>query len=117
VEARDRPIVGMTNAKRGKKKSDLKIEFFRFVTLTLSEPHTTDKREMPELVQVARLVGRLKKYLVGKTLKNVAAMDDPVVFKDTTAHEFLRAMEGRKVLDAKSLGKYFWSVIPSPLFC
>lgn len=72
---------------------------------------------MPELVQVARLVGRLKKYLAGKTLRNVAAMDDPVVFKDTTAHEFLGAMEGRTVRDAKSLGKYFWSVVPSPLFC
>jgi len=72
---------------------------------------------MPELVQVARLVGRLKKYLVGKKLKHVAAMDDPVVFQDTTAHEFLRATEGRTVLDAKSLGKYFWSATPPPLFC
>ncbi|CUS13951.1 unnamed protein product [Tuber aestivum] len=69
---------------------------------------------MPELVQVARLVGRLRKYLAGKTLRDVTAINDPVVFQDTTAHEFLHAMEGRKVLDAKSLGKYFWLEMDRP---
>ncbi|KAG0134164.1 DNA glycosylase/AP lyase [Tuber indicum] len=69
---------------------------------------------MPELVQVARLAGRLKKHLAGKTLKNVAAMDDPVVFKDTTAKKFLSAVEGRTVLDAKSLGRYLWLEMDKP---
>ncbi|RPA99323.1 N-terminal domain of MutM-like DNA repair protein [Choiromyces venosus 120613-1] len=69
---------------------------------------------MPELVQVARLVGRLKKYLVGKTLKNVTAMNDPVVFHGTTANKFLHAMEGRTVLDAKSLGKFSWLEMDKP---
>ncbi|KAG0640691.1 DNA glycosylase/AP lyase [Tuber brumale] len=69
---------------------------------------------MPELVQVARLAGRLKKYLAGKTLKNVTAIDNPAVFKNTTANDFLSAMEGRTVLDAKSLGKFFWLEMDKP---
>jgi len=71
---------------------------------------------MAELVQ-SRSLSRLKNYLAGKKLKHVAVMGDPVVFMDTTAGEFLRTMEGRTVLDAKSLGKYFWYATPSLLFC
>ncbi|PWW76056.1 N-terminal domain of MutM-like DNA repair protein [Tuber magnatum] len=69
---------------------------------------------MPELVQVARLAGRLKKYLAGRTLRDVTVLDDPVVFKYTTANRFLHAMEGRTVLDAKSLGKYLWLEMDKP---
>jgi formamidopyrimidine-DNA glycosylase len=34
--------------------------------------------------------------------------DDAIVFKDTTAKEFVTAVKGKKVVGAKRWGKYFW---------
>jgi formamidopyrimidine-DNA glycosylase len=65
---------------------------------------------MPEIGEVARIVGRLNKHLVGKTIASIHAMEDTLVFKDTTANEFKRTLEGHTVLAAKQWGKYFWLV-------
>jgi formamidopyrimidine-DNA glycosylase len=59
---------------------------------------------------VARIVHYLRNRLVGKTLATVQVQDDANVYGKggTTAAEFKRAMTGKKVLDARQQGKYFW---------
>jgi formamidopyrimidine-DNA glycosylase len=54
----------------------------------------------------------LRKHIVGKTLAEVKAQDDEKVFGKvgTSAAEFEAALTGKKVLDAKQQGKYFWCV-------
>jgi formamidopyrimidine-DNA glycosylase len=73
---------------------------------------------MPEIGEVARVVGRLNRHLVGKTIASVEAQDDSVLFKDTSAEEFAEKLQGRTVQAAKQHGKYFWLVMdksPHPL--
>ncbi|RFU29926.1 hypothetical protein B7463_g6410, partial [Scytalidium lignicola] len=71
---------------------------------------------MPEIAEVARIVHYLNKHLKGKTLVNVKAQDDAVVFgkAGTTGAEFEKAMTGKKVIDAGQQGKYFWLIMSSP---
>ena len=59
---------------------------------------------------VARIVHYIHKHLVGKTLAVVKAQHDENVFGKvgTSAAEFEKALTGKKVLDAKQQGKYFW---------
>ena len=59
---------------------------------------------------VARVVHYLRKNLVGKTLAKVVAEDDGNVFGKvgTSSKEIMKALTGKKVLDAKQQGKYFW---------
>ena len=63
---------------------------------------------MPEIGEVARVVWYLRKHLAGKTIASVRGPQDDIVFKDTTAELFQKAMKGKKVVDAKQQGKYFW---------
>jgi formamidopyrimidine-DNA glycosylase len=65
---------------------------------------------MPEIGEVAKLVHQLHKHLVGKTLSSVQAVEDTIVFKDTTSELFKNAIAGKKVVDAGQQGKYFWCV-------
>ncbi|KAF8533150.1 ATFPG-1/ATFPG-2/ATMMH-1/ATMMH-2/FPG-1/FPG-2 [Trichophaea hybrida] len=69
---------------------------------------------MPEIGEVARIVGRLNRHLVGKTISSVDAQEDPILFKDTTASEFASKLQGRTVQAAKQHGKYFWLVMDKP---
>jgi len=55
-------------------------------------------RAMPEIGEVARIVNRLRKHLVGKTISAVHAVEDVIVFKDTTHTEFMAKMKGKKVV-------------------
>ncbi|KAL8808633.1 MAG: hypothetical protein Q9223_003957 [Gallowayella weberi] len=76
---------------------------------------------MPEIGEVARIVHYLHKHLVGKTLAVVKAQHDENVFGKvgTSAAEFEKALTGKRVVDAKQQGKYFWLVMstpPHPLF-
>jgi formamidopyrimidine-DNA glycosylase len=63
---------------------------------------------MPEIAEVARAVNRLRTYLVGKTISEVITVPDELVFHETTHQLFKAAMEGKKVMEAKQWGKYFW---------
>jgi formamidopyrimidine-DNA glycosylase len=65
---------------------------------------------MPEIGEVANLVHRLRMHLVGRTISSVRAIEDTVVFKDTTSELFKEAITGKKVVDAGQQGKYFWCV-------
>ncbi|KAL8669972.1 MAG: hypothetical protein Q9168_005465 [Polycauliona sp. 1 TL-2023] len=71
---------------------------------------------MPEIGEVARIVNYLHKHLVGKTLAVVNAQHDENVFGKvgTTSAEFQKALTGKKVVDARQQGKYFWLVMSSP---
>ncbi|KAL8700640.1 MAG: hypothetical protein Q9224_000868 [Gallowayella concinna] len=76
---------------------------------------------MPEIGEVARIVHYLHNHLVGKTLAVVKAQHDENVFGKvgTSAAEFEKALRGKRVVDAKQQGKYFWLVMstpPHPLF-
>ena len=63
----------------------------------------------PSLV-VARIVHYLHKHIVGKTLAKVVAQTDENVFGKVgcSAEAFETALRGKKVLDARQQGKYFW---------
>lgn len=65
---------------------------------------------MPEIAEVIRAVGRLQRYLVGKTISRVSAREERSVFDKVGPSAFKTAMEGKKVIDAKQWGKYFWFV-------
>lgn len=47
---------------------------------------------------------------MGKTLAKVVAQVDENVFGKVgcSAEAFMKALEGKKVLDARQQGKYFW---------
>lgn len=59
---------------------------------------------------VARIVHYLHKHLVGKKLAVVKALHDENVFGKvgTSAAELEKALTGKKVVDARQQGKYFW---------
>ncbi|KAI9891174.1 MAG: hypothetical protein M1814_003017 [Vezdaea aestivalis] len=71
---------------------------------------------MPEIGEIARAVHFLKKNLVGRTISNVLAPEDDLLFGKvgTNASAFSTALTGKKVLDAQQQGKYFWLVLSSP---
>jgi formamidopyrimidine-DNA glycosylase len=57
----------------------------------------------------------LKKHLVGRTIASVRAEEDHLLFDKvgTSASAFKTAMTGKKVLDARQQGKYFWLIMES----
>ena len=59
---------------------------------------------------VAHVVHLLRKHVVGKTLAVVKAQHDENVFGKvgTSAAEFEKALTGKRVVDARQQGKYFW---------
>lgn len=63
---------------------------------------------MPEIGEIARLVYYIRKYLVGRTIASVQAVDDTIIFgkAGTTGTQFKEAVEGKKVLD---VGQQGWS--------
>ncbi|KAL4865674.1 hypothetical protein BDV12DRAFT_146005 [Aspergillus spectabilis] len=71
---------------------------------------------MPELAEVHRIVHFIRQHLVGKTLTKVSAQHDDIIYGKvgTSATEFQKAMEGKKVAGAGQQGKYFWITMSSP---
>lgn len=71
---------------------------------------------MPELAEVARIVHFIRQHLVGKTLSKVQAQHDDIIFGKvgTSAAEFQKAMQGKKIVSAGQQGKYFWITMSSP---
>ncbi|KAH1667671.1 hypothetical protein KXX46_004309 [Aspergillus fumigatus] len=71
---------------------------------------------MPELAEVSRIVHFINQHLVGKTLTKVSAQNDDIVYGKvgTSASEFQKAMEGKKVVSAGQQGKYFWLIMNEP---
>ncbi|KAI7974478.1 hypothetical protein EIK77_008658 [Talaromyces pinophilus] len=72
--------------------------------------------DMPELAEVARIVHFIRKHLVGKTLANVQAQNDDIVYgkAGTSAAEFQKTMQGNKIVGAGQQGKYFWITMSKP---
>ncbi|KAL5340835.1 Formamidopyrimidine-DNA glycosylase N-terminal domain-containing protein [Aspergillus crustosus] len=71
---------------------------------------------MPELAEVHRIVHFIRQHLVGKTLTKVSAQDDDIIYGKvgTSAAEFQKALDGKKVAGAGQQGKYFWITMSSP---
>jgi formamidopyrimidine-DNA glycosylase len=71
---------------------------------------------MPELAEVARIVHFIGKHLVGKTLANVQAQNDDIVYGKvgTSAAEFQKVMQGKTITGAGQQGKYFWITMSTP---
>ncbi|KIV98904.1 formamidopyrimidine-DNA glycosylase [Verruconis gallopava] len=71
---------------------------------------------MPEIAEVTRVLHFLKKHAVGRTISSVAAEHDDIVYGKVgcSADAFKKAMTGKKILDARQQGKYFWLVMDSP---
>ena len=67
-------------------------------------------RKLNCVAKVARIVNYIQKHLVGKTLAKVKAQHDEIVFGKVgcSAEAFEKAMAGKKVVDARQQGKYFW---------
>ncbi|PSN73119.1 TPR-like protein [Corynespora cassiicola Philippines] len=65
---------------------------------------------MPEIAEIARIVHYLKKHAVGKTIAAVKAQEDTIIFGKvgTSASAFQEALTGKKIIDARQQGKYFW---------
>jgi formamidopyrimidine-DNA glycosylase len=58
----------------------------------------------------------LRTHLVNRKIASVTAPDDPIVFGKAgcTSTEFVAAMTGKTVREAKQQGKYFWLEMSSP---
>ncbi|KAF9887784.1 hypothetical protein FE257_009590 [Aspergillus nanangensis] len=71
---------------------------------------------MPELAEVSRIVHFIRQHLVGRTLTKVSTQNDDIVYgkAGTSASEFEKAMQGKKVVGAGQQGKYFWIAMSSP---
>ncbi|KAL4756702.1 putative formamidopyrimidine-DNA glycosylase [Aspergillus foveolatus] len=71
---------------------------------------------MPELAEIYRIVHFIRQHLVGKTLTKVSTQHDDIVYGKvgTSAAEFQKAMEGKKVIGTGQQGKYFWITMSSP---
>ncbi|KAF2189796.1 TPR-like protein [Zopfia rhizophila CBS 207.26] len=71
---------------------------------------------MPEIGEVARIVHYLKEHVVGKTIAAVKTQEDDIVYGKvgTSASAFQKAMTGKKVVDVRQQGKYFWLEMESP---
>lgn len=71
---------------------------------------------MPEIGEVARIVHFIRKHLANKIIKKVVAEEDANVFGKvgTSAGAVQKALTGRKILDAKQQGKYFWIELDKP---
>ncbi|KAF2638011.1 hypothetical protein P280DRAFT_456786 [Massarina eburnea CBS 473.64] len=65
---------------------------------------------MPEIAEIARVVHFLRKYAVGRIVKTVKTQEDTIVYGKvgTSTAEFEQAMTGKRIIDAKQQGKYFW---------
>ncbi|KAK6005278.1 hypothetical protein QM012_008057 [Aureobasidium pullulans] len=65
---------------------------------------------MPEIGEVARIVHFLRKHCANKVISAVQVQEDNIVYGKvgTSATAFQKAMTGKKILDAKQQGKYFW---------
>lgn len=62
------------------------------------------------------MVHFLRKNLVNKAISSVQVQEDNIIYGKvgTSATAFQQAMTGKKVLDARQQGKYFWLVMNSP---
>ncbi|KAL4913406.1 DNA glycosylase/AP lyase [Aspergillus aurantiobrunneus] len=71
---------------------------------------------MPELAEIYRVVHFIRHHLVGKTLAKVSTQNDDIIYGKvgTSAAEFQKVMEGKKVVGTGQQGKYFWITMSSP---
>ncbi|QDS74187.1 hypothetical protein FKW77_002042 [Venturia effusa] len=71
---------------------------------------------MPEIGEIARIVHYLKKHVVNRTIASILTTQDDIVYgKVGCSHtQFEKSLAGKRVLDARQQGKYFWLVMDTP---
>lgn len=70
---------------------------------------------MNKIGEIARIVHYLKKHVVNRTIASILTSQDDIVYgKVGCSHtQFEKSLTGKKVLDARQQGKYFWLVMDS----
>jgi formamidopyrimidine-DNA glycosylase len=74
---------------------------------------------MPELPEVERARRLVERALVGRRIRAVRTMDDPLVYDAVSPDAFARALRGRRVRAVRRRGKHLWLELdrrPWPLF-
>ena len=78
-------------------------------------PADTDRYHTAQIGEVARVVHYLKKHAVGRTIGAVKTQEDEIVYGKVkcSATKFQSEVQGKKIVDAKQQGKYFWLELDS----
>lgn len=63
---------------------------------------------MPELPEVEAQRKLVEKHLLGRTLVEIAALRDTIVYSGVTSRQFATRLRGRKVLAVRRKGKHLW---------
>ncbi|OSD05801.1 AtMMH-1 [Trametes coccinea BRFM310] len=66
---------------------------------------------MPELPEVERAAKLLREVATGKTIMDVEAVEDTIVFSGISHTEFVAELKGRTVTDAQRYGKVFYLLL------
>lgn len=69
---------------------------------------------MPELPEVESVCRIMRRALVGKKIKDVEVVKDPIVFSNTPAEAIVDALKGKKVKAIGRKGKAWWIETDSP---
>jgi formamidopyrimidine-DNA glycosylase len=74
---------------------------------------------MPELPEVETSRREVEQAALGRTIKHVHAVNDPIVFEGVPAVTFEQVLQGRKITGSGRWGKHFWLELdqrPWPVF-
>ena len=69
---------------------------------------------MPELPEVETVVRIMRRALVGKKIKDVEIVKDPIIFSSAPEPALVKALKGRKVKGVGRKGKTFWIELDQP---
>jgi formamidopyrimidine-DNA glycosylase len=72
--------------------------------------HCTTTNASHQIGEVARVVHFLRKHCANRVISTIQVQEDNIVYGKvgTSATAFQKAFTGKKILDAKQQGKYFW---------
>src|SRR5687767_12786839 len=73
-----------------------------------SAPRGPDGPRMPELPEVEAVRRRAERLIVGRRIRAVATVDDPVVYDGVRPASLARALRGRVVRGVRRRGKHLW---------
>jgi formamidopyrimidine-DNA glycosylase len=80
------------------------------VNISLTSTRYTTTNASHQIGEVARVVHFLRKHCANRVISTIQVQEDNIVYGKvgTSATAFQKAFTGKKILDAKQQGKYFW---------